>query len=195
MNAGMLPTGRRGQILAIGIGLLAIALLWLGIVDPIRSWYDDRAMLLERRQALLVRMQAVASTLPALRTAAAEKQNQGDAADGSVLPGASDAVAAADLQQRIQAMASAAGVNLSAVETLPATTTSKWHRVSLRISMNAPWPVLMQLMQSIETSPTRILIDDVHFHSSTLVTHPTVLPVQASMVVYGFREASQGAAS
>lgn len=195
MTAGTLPTGRRGQVLAIGIGLLAIALLWLGIIDPIRSWYDDRAMLLERRQALLVRMQEVAGTLPALRTTAAEKQNQGDAADGTMLPGASDAVAAADLQQRVQAMASAAGVNLSAVETLPATTTGKWHRVSLRISMNAPWPVLMQLMQSIETSPTRILIDDVHFHSSTLVTHPTVLPVQASMVLYGFREASPGAAS
>jgi hypothetical protein len=62
----------------------------------------------------------------------------------------------------------------------------------LRISLNAPWPVLMQLMRSIEQSPTRILIDDVHFHSATIVTQPKVLPVQASMVLYGFRPSDGG---
>ena len=195
MTADMLPTGRRGQLLAIALGLLAVALLWFAIIDPVRSWYDDRAMLLERRETLLDRMRQVAATLPALRAAAAEKQSAGEETAVTMLPGGTDAVAAADLQERVQAMASNAGVNLTAVETLPAATAGQWHRISLRISMNAPWPVLMQLVRSIEKSPTRILIDDVHFHSATLVTRPTVLPVQASLVVYGFRPARPGAES
>ena len=36
------------------------------------------------------------------------------------------------------------------------------------------------------------MIDDVHFHSVAFVTRPTVLPVQASMVLYGFRPAAGG---
>ena len=63
----------------------------------------------------------------------------------------------------------------------------------MRISLNAPWPVLMDLLRWVEQSPTRILIDDVHFHSVTVVSHPTAMPIQASMVLYGFRPAEAGA--
>ena len=186
--------GRRGQALAVGVGVLALTLAWFGLVDPVRSWFGDRAVVLEQRQALLQRMHQVAATLPALRAAAKAKPGQNDAA-AIMLPGSSDAVAAADLQERIQKMAAAAGASLTAVETLPPAPTGAWHKVSLRISLNAPWPVLMQLVRSIEQSPTRILIDDVHFHSASIVTHPTVLPVQASMVLYGFRPAERGGGS
>jgi general secretion pathway protein M len=132
-------------------------------------------------------MQEVAATLPALHAASAANTGRDNTAGTAMLPGASDAVAAADLQEHVQQMAGAAGVSLTAVETLPATPTGEWHRVSLRISLNAPWPVLMHLLRAIEQSPTRILIDDVHFHSATVVTHPTVLPIEASLVLYGFR--------
>jgi general secretion pathway protein M len=186
-------TGRRGQVLAVGIGVLALALVWFAVIDPVRSWFDDRDFLLEQRQALLQRMRDVTATLPTLRAALAGKPDRGDAAATVMLPGANDAVAAAALQERVQKMAATAGASLTAVETLPPLSANKWHRVSLRISLNAPWPVLMDLLHAIEQSPTRILVDDVHFHSPTLVTHPVVMPVQASMVLYGFRPAEPGA--
>ncbi|HET6306243.1 MAG TPA: type II secretion system protein GspM [Rhodopila sp.] len=194
MTADPWLTGRAGQALAIAIVLLVVAVGWFGAVGPVLSWYHDRNLLLERRQALLHRMQDVAATLPALR-AASGKPDPDDTAATSMVPGATDAVAAADLQERVQQMAGAAGAGLTAIETLPATVTGEWHRVSLRVSLTAPWPVLMDLLRAIEQSPTRILIDDVHFHSATVVTHPTVLPVQASMVVYGFRPAAATARS
>lgn len=193
MTAETWLSGRRGQTLAVGITCLALALVWFGVVDPARSWFDDRAMVLEQRQALLHHMQDTAATLPALRAASAAHPGREDSQGTMMLPGVSDAVAAADLQERVQKMAATAGVNLTAVETLPATAAGSWHKVSLRISLNAPWPVLMDLLRSIDQSPTRILIDDVHFHSATVVTHPTVLPIQASMVLYGFRPAAPGA--
>lgn len=185
-------TGRQGQALAVGVGVLALALLWFGIIDPARSWFANRAELLDQRQALLHRMQQVAATLPALRAASSGTPERGDNREAMTLPGTSDAVAAADLQERIQKMAATAGTSLTAVETLPVTTMGKWHKVALRISTNAPWPVLMDLLRSIEQSPTRILVDDVHFHSATIATRPVVLPVQASMIVYGFRASEAG---
>ena len=106
-----------------------------------------------------------------------------------MLPGATDALAAAALQERVQKMSGIAGVSLSAVETLPAVQAGTWHKIPLRISLNAPWPVLINLLRALEDSPVRILVDDVHFHAATLVARPTVLPIQASMVLYGFRPA------
>ena len=91
-------------------------------------------------------------------------------------------------------MAASAGVNLTAVETLPATTAEGWHKVALRISLNASWQVLMELVGAIQRSPTRIFIDDVHFRSPVVVAHPGALPIQASMVLYGFRLADPGSA-
>jgi hypothetical protein len=59
----------------------------------------------------------------------------------------------------------------------------------LRISLTAGWPVLINLIQSAEQSPTRIFIDDVHLHSPVAATYSAGLPIQASMVLYGFRPA------
>ncbi len=181
--------GRRGQSLAVAVGLLAVSLLWFGIVDPLRSWYDDRDMLLEQRGALLARMRSLSASLPALREAATSKDGTAPRTGTVMLDGATDAVAAADLQERVQKMAAAAGIGLTAVETLPAEVTAgRWHKVALRVSLNASWPVLANLMRTIEQSPTRIFIDDVHFHSTAAATY-TVQPIQASMVLYGFRPA------
>ena len=187
-------TGRRGQALAAAIGITVLALVWFGGAEPVRSWFTDRALLLDRRETLLRRMHDVAASLPDLRAAAA-KANKGDNPATILLPGGNDAVAAADLQERVQKMAATAGASLTAVETLPAVPSGKWRKISLRITLNAPWPVLMDLLRSIELSPTRILVDDVHFHSATVVAHPTVLPVQTSMVLYGFRPSDADAGS
>lgn len=192
MTAQAWLTGRRGQALAAGIACLALALAWFGVVDPAWSWFQNRAESLEQRQALLHRMREVAATLPAMRAEAKARSGARDPGGTTMLPGATDAVAAADLQERIQKMATDAGISLTAVETLPAAQDGKWHKVSLRISMNSSWPVLMDFFRSIERSPTRIMIDDVHFHSPTVVQHPTVLPIQASLVLYGFRPAEAG---
>ncbi len=192
MTGAVWLTGRRGQAMAIGVSVFALALIWFGFVDPVRTWFDSQALRLEQRQALLHRMQEIATTLPSLRASVAGKSAQREATGAIMLRGASDSVAAADLQEQVQKMASSAGANLTAVETLPVSQTGKWHKVSLRISLNAPWPVLMDLLRSIELSSMRILIDDVHFHSATLVSRPTVLPIQASMVIYGFRPSGPG---
>ena len=60
-------------------------------------------------------MQQVAATLPALRAASTGAPERGDNRETMTLPGTSDAVAAADLQERIQKMAATAGTSLTAV--------------------------------------------------------------------------------
>ena len=64
MNPDAWLTGRRGQGLAVAIGVLLMALVWFGVVDPVWSWYQDRDLLLEQRQGLLRHMQDLAASLP-----------------------------------------------------------------------------------------------------------------------------------
>lgn len=179
MIADQLPTGRRGQVLAVAIALVSSSLLWLGLIGPTIGSFHSRNVHLRERQTLLRHMQAVTSAVPRLKAAAANSGEEvGSDTDGAVLlAGATDAVAAADLQERVQKMARMAGADLSAVTTLPTTPVGLWHKVPLRISLTAPWPVLMDLLLSIEQSQTRIFIDDVHFHSPAIVNHPTMLPI------------------
>ena len=197
MTAEAWLTGRRGQMLAVAIGFLALSVVWFGVLDPVRNWYRERDIYLEQRRTFLLHMQGLAASLPTLRPVPADRRGEGATADAAplpgTLPGATDAVAAADLQERVQAMATAAGVNLTTVETLAASTTGGWHKVALRISMNAPWPVLMELVRAIARSPTRIFIDDAHFRSPAMANRPANVPVQASMMLYGFRSADAGA--
>ena len=182
-------TGRRGRALAVLVGLFTALFVWLAVLAPVLDWFADRQVRIEQRLQVLSRAQALAASLPSLR-AAVKGQGSVSGSETLLLAGDSDAVAAANLQERVQAMAAASGVTLTAVETLPVTVTGDWHKVALRITCNAPWPVLIGLVRAIEGSPTRIFIDDVRLHSTSIVARPVTLPIQASLLVYGFRSAA-----
>jgi hypothetical protein len=108
-----------------------------------------------------------------------------------MLDGDTDALAAAGLQERVQRIATASGASLTTVETLPGKAENGWRQISLRISLNAPWDVVVNLIRSVRQSPAAILVDDLHVKAPT-AAHPTAAePVQTSMVVYGFRQGEE----
>lgn len=164
-----------------------MAVLWLGVVSPLLAWRDDLAEMRSRREALAGRMEAVAATLPAL-------QRQIDTASASqpvrlFIEGASDAVAAATLQERIQDMARNAGVTLTSAEALPAEPVNGYRRIGLRVNVAGVWPVMTRFLQSIDEATPRMLIDDVQMER-TAVLFGTDRSINASFAVFGFRTGS-----
>ena len=120
-SLGALPTGRPGQALALGITVLLLLLVWFAAVSPLVGWYAGRAESLAESRALEGRMAALVASLPALRQAVRASGAAQDATPAALLIDApSDAMAGADLQQRVQDMARRAGISLASVETLPA---------------------------------------------------------------------------
>jgi general secretion pathway protein M len=178
--------GRRGQCLAVAIALLAVVLVWLGLIGPLWSLYDDRQEHLLDRQTALQHMRVVADSLPDLRRVAADDSDV--ASEGhSLLQGDTDALAAAHLQERVQRLAAATGASLTAVETLPVTIVPPYRKAALRISFTAPWPVVVGLLQSINDSTERIFTDDVQFRASPGGRGNASLPIQTALTVYGLR--------
>ncbi|WP_431267065.1 type II secretion system protein GspM [Dankookia sp. P2] len=182
-----LPTGRRGQLLAVGLTLAVLGGAWAGIAAPLLDWYTLRAEQVQARRAVARRMAELAETLPALRDQARRVAAPGRPAEGAVLDGSSDALAAAALQGRLQEMAAQAGAPLSSAEALPGEAAGAWRRIGVRVAVNAPWPAVVRLLQAIGTATPRMLVDDLQLRAPPLLLRTGARPVDASFTVLGFR--------
>ncbi len=183
---GTLPTGRQGQMLALGITMIFLAIAWFAVAAPAIGLYQDRADKLHQREALVAHMEALAATLPALRQQASSREDDAPPAIITI-EGGSDAVAAATLQNAVQEMATSAGASLSSIEIAPADTVGAYRRVGIKLSLNAPWPVLVALLKSIEESSPPMLVDDLEIHASPIPKPDAKQQLDTAFTVYGFR--------
>jgi len=181
-----LPTGPRGRMLASALTIAVLASLWFGVASPLIAWHAERQDALERQIALERRMAELADTLPELQRQAEARSTHGAPAP-SVIEGSTDAIAGANLQGLVQDMAHRVGASLVSVETLPGEQRGPYRRIGLHVSINAPWPVLVKLMQSVEEASPRMLIDDLELHGLPLRARTTSLPIDAAMTILAFR--------
>lgn len=191
MSAGHLdlPTGRRGQILAVVLPIVLLAALWFGAAVPAIDWYAERAETLARQRTLAARMADLAAALPALQTQL-DASAKAPAPTVALLDGTTDGIAGAALQGRVQELASAAGANLTSIETLTPEPAGSARRVGVRVSLTAPWPVLVHLLEQLAEGPPRMVADDLQLHSALVIRRSEVSPIDVSLSVYAFRAAA-----
>lgn len=185
-----LPAGRRGQIVAVGLLLIALGLAWTLVASPLIGWYEVREERLAEQQALLAHMTRLVAELPALRRSAGGGGQANDVPAATLLSGESDAIAGAALQGMVQDMARAAGVTLTSAEALPGEPRGAFRRIGLRIMLSADWPALIDLLKAVESSPMRLLVDDLQLHSTANTPAGAIRDaprIEASFVVLGFR--------
>ncbi len=183
-----LPRGNRGHWLAAAITVVALILLWFGAASPLLGWYDERESDLAERSLLARRMAETASSLPDAQRQAAGRLAEAESAD-ELLPGGSDAIAGAALQEQLQAMAAKSGVQLVSAEMLPAGDASRFRRIALRLAATGRMPEIVQLLQLIETAKPRLLAADLGLQSQITVDRPGAPDLRASFTVFGFRAA------
>lgn len=185
-----LPTGLRGRLLALALTAAVLAATWLAAAAPLLAWYADRAETLAQRQTLAQRMETVAATLPQLRLTQAG--GAASPAPRALLEGASDAIAGAALQTRLEALAAQAGLTLASAEALPAEPSGAYRRVGLRLVLAGPWPALVRLLESVSQASPRMLVDDIQLQVATSVSAGTAQPVGAALTVIAFRAGAPG---
>jgi general secretion pathway protein M len=162
--ADTLPTGRRGQIVALGVALITVMALWLIVISPLIGFYSDRADRLEKQQSVLTRMEGLVAQRQELMEQAANLGDTGPA-KGNLLDGSSIPVATAALQGMVQDIASTSGATLASVESLPGETGNGYRRVGVKLSLSASWPVLTHFLEALQESDTPMAIDDLQIHS------------------------------
>jgi general secretion pathway protein M len=184
--AHALPTGRNGQFLALGLTLLALALLWVSVAMPLIEWHSDRAEALAQRAALLQRMEFLVAMRAGLQQQAATATASG-VGEATLLEGESDSMASASMQEILQALFLQAGIQLNSVETLPGDAVAAYRRIRLRVTFNASWPVLMTLLKDIEFATPALLVDELQVEPALhrISTAPGTFDVTCA--IFGFR--------
>jgi general secretion pathway protein M len=189
-----MPTGRNGRLWALILMLIAVGSVHLVVVVPLVNFYAERQSVLENRRMLLPRLSAAAEELPALRARASELR----AAAGArkvTLEGASDAIASANLQSRIEELAASVGATVSSTEGLPAEVRGGYRRIELRYVLVSSYETLVRLFAKLEAATPPLVIDNLHIQGGLRVdrrgqpaTPGLATPaLNAGLDVYGFR--------
>jgi len=187
-SAASLPQGQRGRALALVLTGLALVVLWLGVAQPLFDAHATRSQALLQRAALAGRMGDLAASLPRLRAAVTALRSQ-PAPVAAMVEGATDSIAAAALQGTLETMAQRAGANLTSAEALPAEAAGTYRRLGLRVAVDATWPVLIRLLQSVEQATPRMFIDDLQLHATPTSRNVRELPLDISFTLLAFRAA------
>ena len=180
-----LPTGRRGQALALACGVLMVGLIWLGAVSPALGWFQARADHLAEQRTLAGRMASLVATTPALQQRVAAMDSAGPA-PRMMLDGATDAVAGAALQQAVQGLAATTGATITSAEVLPAETVGSYRRISLRVTASGGWAVIVALFGAVSEATPRMLVDDVALRRSLALGAVDQHPMEASFTIIAF---------
>ena len=190
-----MPTGRRGQVLALSLLLVALAGVYLLVVSPLLGLYAERAAVLENRRMLLPRLQAAADELPILR-ARVEQLRVAAGTRKITLEGASDPIAAATLQSRIEELAASVGATIGSTESLPAEGRSGYRRIGLRYVLSGSYETLIKLLAKLETATPPLVIDNLHIHGVLRRPGtPTSAGLDAGLDVYAYRDGEKPVAA
>ncbi len=193
MAADTLPTGRRGQALALGITAVVVLIVWFGAIAPVLQWYAGRGDTLQRQRQFASRMISVASTAPALQRQVA--QAEAAPPPRSVFEGATDAIAGAALQQAIQDVALHAGATVLSAEILPVQPVSGYQRIGVRLTVSAPWPHLVALLEATVQATPRMLVDDLAIRQTDITGGKEQRPMEAAFTVTALHAAAMPTAT
>jgi general secretion pathway protein M len=178
-------------LLAAGLLFLVLGSIYFLAVAPLVDHYQQREARIEDALILLPRLQAVAAELPALRSQVARLRTAARTRKVT-LEGASDAIASANLQSRIEALATSAGATIGSTESLPAETRDSYRRIGLRFALNGTYETLVRLLAKLQESTPPLVVDNLQVHG---VLRRPGLPqagmadvgLDAGIDIYGFR--------
>ena len=158
-----LPEGTQGKALALAIAVLAVCVFYFAILSPLFAFYAANAQTLQDRQDVFRRYQNAAQDLPRLRAGA--KQVQDQSGNGAVLlPGESDAVAAAGLQASLKDMIEQAGAKLTTAQTLPPESQSGFRKVGMRVAFSGDLSLLTTVLLDMETAHPVLSVNSLDIH-------------------------------
>lgn len=187
--AASAPSGLAGRALALVLTASVLLVAWAGIVAPVLDWYADRTETLRRQDALAQRMAALVDRLPALQQAAEGTGQAAGPAPETLLPGATDSLAAASLQQRLDELAAAAGARIGSEEILPARPAGDFRAIAVRVTLTAPWKSVIGLLQAMGNAEMPMMADDMQLRGpiAAASARDPDQPIDATFTVSAYR--------
>lgn len=154
-----LPTGSAGRLLAMGLLLAALAVVVQLAVVPAWNAYASQGQRLEIARGQLERFQRLAAQLPALRGQVARLRDE-DALAPYLVQAANDALAAAELQERLKAITLAHDGRILSTRVLKGATDGPFERVVVEARLEITLEGLQDLLYEVETKKPYLFVEE-----------------------------------
>ena len=154
----MLTTPILGRLAAVLLLITAGLVIYTFLVEPIISGYGETDRQMQQARDQLARFERAAAMRPALvkRMKDVEEQRK---SRGDFLTGGTDALAAAGLQDRVQALIIEKGGALQSVQPMPGVEEQGLTRITLRVQMAGTTETLFDVLYALESGNPIIFID------------------------------------
>ncbi len=153
-----------GRLLALAILAGLCVLLWLVAVQPLLGQFAGYRETVARADEQLPRLRGLAAMAPALQAELARIERDPSARTRQ-LSGRGDALAAADLQNRLGRIAAANGIVLRSTQILPPEEEEGFRRIAVRVALEGGSPALLKILHGLETAPTLLFIDNLEIRA------------------------------
>ncbi|MGH6932031.1 MAG: type II secretion system protein GspM [Dongiaceae bacterium] len=148
-----------GRVLALALLGAVITLVYFVLLVPLRESYAATDRRIAEARELLTRLERLAASRPGLEAQVAELQAR-QSTQGNYLIGNTDALAAADLQERVNAIITGNGGTLRSIQVLPAEDESGFRRVAMRMQVTATTAALFNIVYALESETPLLFIDN-----------------------------------
>lgn len=147
------------RLAAIALLVAVIAVVYGVGVAPLLSAHGQADRAIAQANELMARYQRVAARRDALE-ARLEALRRDRSMVGIYLDGDTDALAAASLQEVVNATVEGSGGRLRSIQILPAKDDGKFRRISVRAQMSATIVQLARLLYAFEANKTYLFVDN-----------------------------------
>lgn len=146
---------RRRTLFVLG-NLVACAVVVIGLVVPIRTFFVDRDDRIVGQLKVLARLSAIAAEAANVQSIVSDASAQMQGAE--FLTGANESIISADLQTRLKALTEAAGARLRAVQALPIKIGDQIRYSGSRIEIFGPLQSMHRAIYAIESAKPYLFI-------------------------------------
>jgi general secretion pathway protein M len=163
----MFTTPWVGRVAAVLLLLLVVGATYILILEPIVLGYRQIDRQIEETREQLVHYQRLAAMRPALEHQM-KRSTAGATTASYYLSGSTDAVTAADLQERVNALVQERGGSLRSIQPMTGTNEQGFRRITLRLQMTATNEVLFEILYALETGIPILFIDNLDIRSRVI---------------------------
>ena len=153
-----------GRLLALAILAGLCALVWAGAAQPLLDRFAGYRDTVAQAEKQLPRLRRLAAMAPSLEAELARIERDPTARTRQ-LTGANDALAAADLQNRLGRIAAANAVVLRSTQILPPEEEEGFRRIAVRVALEGDTPALLKILHGLETAPTLLFVDNLEIRA------------------------------
>jgi len=161
-------TQTQNRALAIGLLLVVLAVCYLVLVRPPIAAYRDGQQEIETLKERLLRYREIARQRSAHEKELEELKTRQPLQE-YFLESGSDALAAAEMQDRVKSIIGESGGELASVRVLPVVRSGRFSSVSIQIQMTGTIPSVLLTFYALESAQPLLLVDEVYLQPKRLL--------------------------